>query len=424
MNKERINVNTGLLYDLALWQNGAAFINSDFDGEGLPIIKIGELNGGITSETKLTSKKLNEKYHISNGDLLFSWSGNPDTSIKIFKYSFGEAWLNQHIWKVTKTDERLDSKYFYYLLESLLPQFIHIAKNKQTTGLGHVTIKDLKRINVGFPNLVKQKQITSVLSSVDDKIELNRKMNEVLEEIGQLLFRHWFVDFEFPWDFKKNEFSWDGKPYKCSGGEMVESELGKIPKGWEVKPVNSFVDFLPGYSFRSRDYIENGKYKIITIKSVQNGYFSEIGSDTIDTIPDNLSNSCHINDGDILMSLTGNVGRVCLAYGENLLLNQRVVKLYSSERSACTYFLFMSSSFTKKMKSLAGGAAQENLSPIEVGKLRVPVSVSAVSDAFEQCTKNFIDRIILNNIENKLISQTRDLLLPRLMSGKLRVPIK
>jgi len=141
------------LYDCADYINGSAFRNDDFspDRVGLPVIKIGELKDGITSQTKFTETILEPKYRIASGDILFSWSGSPDTSIDTFVWTGGDGWLNQHIFKMQFN--RPEDKFFvHFLLRHLKPVFIEIARNKQTTGLGHVTAQDLKRLKTVFPS--------------------------------------------------------------------------------------------------------------------------------------------------------------------------------------------------------------------------------------------------------------------------------
>jgi len=214
------------LFDLAEWINGLAFRDISFSDDGIPVIKINELKNGLTSQTRYTKDQFDNIYHLVEGDMLFSWSGQPESSIDAFWFDLPEGWLNQHVFKVIPKS-CIDSKYLYYLIKHFKPIFIGIAKDKQTTGLGHVTIKDLKRLNTYLPPLPEQHRIAEILSSLDDKIELNRKINKTLESIAQAIFKRWFVDFEFP--------SEKGKPYKSSGGKMVESELGMIPEGWISK---------------------------------------------------------------------------------------------------------------------------------------------------------------------------------------------
>ena len=132
------------VYELADYINGAAFKKNEYADTGIPIIKIAELKNGITDSTQRCCVKKDEKYYIDDRDILFSWSGNPDTSIDTFIWSRGRAILNQHTFRVVS---KYDAPAFtFFLLKYLKPQFTHIASNKQTTGLGHVTVADLKRL--------------------------------------------------------------------------------------------------------------------------------------------------------------------------------------------------------------------------------------------------------------------------------------
>ena len=139
-----IDGNEKPLYDFADYINGAAFKPSECGNQGLPIIKIAELKNGITESTSYFEGSKDEKYYIQDKDILFSWSGNPNTSIDIFVWTYGKAILNQHTFNVKSNNNH---RWFtYILLKHFKPQFIHIASNKQTTGLGHITATDLKRL--------------------------------------------------------------------------------------------------------------------------------------------------------------------------------------------------------------------------------------------------------------------------------------
>ena len=136
------------LYDFADYINGAAFKPSECGDHGLPIIKIVELKNGITDSTKYFDGFKGEKYLIQDKDILFSWSGNPDTSIDIFIWTHGKAILNQHTFNVkSNTGHRW---FTFLMLKYFKPEFSRIASNKQTTGLGHVTAADLKRLTFVF----------------------------------------------------------------------------------------------------------------------------------------------------------------------------------------------------------------------------------------------------------------------------------
>ncbi|MBN2630897.1 MAG: restriction endonuclease subunit S [Rhodobacteraceae bacterium] len=137
------------LLDQAEWVNGAAYKNMHFSDapDALPVIKIAELKNGVTGNTQWTATDLGARYLIDDGELLFSWSGNPDTSIDTFLWTGGKAWLNQHIFAVRSNGKR-SKPYLHSLLKFLKPEFAELARNKQTTGLGHVTKADMQRMMV------------------------------------------------------------------------------------------------------------------------------------------------------------------------------------------------------------------------------------------------------------------------------------
>jgi type I restriction enzyme S subunit len=177
-----------VLHDLTDWVNGAAYKNMHFstEADALPVIKIAELKAGVTKTTKHTNTALGNKYRIKNGEVLFSWSGNPDTSIDTFIWSGGDAWLNQHIFAVRPNGE-VDQSVLYFLLKYLRPQFAEIARDKQTTGLGHVTKQDLKGMRVCLGSGALESAATEIFSPLFAKLYANQQENQTLAEMRDLL---------------------------------------------------------------------------------------------------------------------------------------------------------------------------------------------------------------------------------------------
>ncbi|WP_063619628.1 restriction endonuclease subunit S [Paraburkholderia mimosarum] len=136
----------------AEWVNGAAYKNMHFsaDVDALPIVKIAELKAGITRGTRFTTTDLGARYRIDRGELLYSWSGNPDTSIDAFVWWLGPAWLNQHIFAVRENGS-MSLAMLFTMLKHFNPALAEIARNKQTTGLGHITRKDMETFLVTIP---------------------------------------------------------------------------------------------------------------------------------------------------------------------------------------------------------------------------------------------------------------------------------
>jgi type I restriction enzyme S subunit len=223
------------LYSLAAWVNGLAFRNIQFSADGMPVIKIAEIKGGITGQTKFTQQVFDESVRVKHGDMLFSWSGQPETSIDVFWWYGPEGWLNQHVFRVTPA-ECVDRAFFYYLLRYLNPNFVGIASNKQTTGLGHVTKRDLDNIEVAYPGIREQQAIACILGALDEKIELNRRMNRTLEATSRAIFKSWFVDFD-PVRAKAAGQQPPGLKPEIAAlfpDSFEDSELGEIPMGWRV----------------------------------------------------------------------------------------------------------------------------------------------------------------------------------------------
>ena len=299
-----------------------------------------------------------------------------------------------------------DNAFVYYL--SHYPNFKNAAIKSMvgTSGRQRAQVDVLENLIMTLPSLGEQRVIARFLKSLDDKIEVNRKINENLEQQAQALFKSWFVDFE---------------PSK--NGEFVESELGRIPKGWRVGTVNDVCCFESGFAFKSTTYKQEGEYRLITIKNVQDGYLDVNGSVCLDELPAKMPQYCLLRIGDVLLSLTGNVGRCCFVDEERLLLNQRVAKLKPRIKNnwGYIYTLFRNPSFKDRVVSIARGTAQANLSPIETSNMIIIIPIDKVLEDFSAIVDESYRIMINNMIESQKLASLRDTLLPKLMSGELKV---
>ncbi len=179
---------TELLIDQAEWVNGAAYKNMHFSDEpdALPVVKIAELKKGINSNTKFTATDLGERFKIGVGELLFSWSGSPETSIDAFVWAGGDAWLNQHVFAVRENGHK-SKGYLFALLKHLKPKFIRIATNKQTTGLGHVTRKDMERMHVCSPPEPILEWYSRFADDIYAQLLSNLEQTETLKDVRNTL---------------------------------------------------------------------------------------------------------------------------------------------------------------------------------------------------------------------------------------------
>ena len=399
------------LFDLANWKNGLAFKKINFSESGIPVIKIAELNNGIGATTAYTEQIFSEDIHLHKGDLLFSWSGNPQTSIDIFRFKLDEGWLNQHIFKVTPNEDIVDFDYFYFMMKFLKPRFTEIAINKQTTGLGHVTIADIKRLNLIVPTLDVQKQIVSLLKPIDDKIELNIEINDNLEQQAQLLFQSWFVDFE---------------PF---GGNM--------PCNWEIVSLDTIADFQNGYAFKSKELL--GESAPNTYRVFKQGHINGGGGFNANRTKSWYPKSSAVqlekyilHKGDILMAMTDMKDNVVILgntaimpIDNEYIVNQRVGLLRSKGTNGITYpFIYLltnSKDFLTDLRSRANSGVQVNLSSTEIKASKTVLAPESINIEFSSIVTPMIEQTLKNQLENEKLSQLRNLLLPKLMSGEIDI---
>lgn len=304
---------------------------------------------------------------------------------------------------IPKSD--VNSDFLYYLMCIIGKELNFIGKT--STAVPIINKSMFSNWDIKIPvHYNDQLRIASILSSLDAKIENNNKINANLEAQAQALFKSWFVDFE---------------PFQ--NGEFEDSELGRIPKGWKVGIINDLCCFESGFAFKSSAYKSEGIYRLVTIKNVQDGYLDVTGTVSIDKIPTRLPNYCLLKIGDILLSLTGNVGRCCIVDDKNLLLNQRVAKIKPKidNNWGYIYTMFRCSIIKERIISIARGTAQANLSPVETSKLKIIIPGKSEIDRFSFIVNSYYKTLINNMIENRWLSNLRDTLLPKLMSGEIEV---
>jgi len=306
-------------------------------------------------------------------------------------------------------------KYVYYAMFRD-DFFSHMMRGKKGTKMPRGDKNQILEFLIPDIDYSSQEKIASVLSALDAKIELNNCIKAELESMARQYYDYWFVQFDFP---NKN-----GKPYKSNGGVMIWNEKLKrnIPDGWKVDKINTKIKIGSGYPFDSRDYDNNGIYKIITIKNVQEGQLETNKADRIASVPIKLQSFCRLALGDVLISLTGNVGRMCFVTENNLLLNQRVGKLIAENEYVNYGYLFFSRPENRKrIEKIAGGSSQSNLSPIDAVKDLMCFPDIERLKMFNKIIDPIFTMLINCNRENQTLSGFRDWLLPMLMNGQVKV---
>ncbi len=320
-----------------------------------------------------------------------------------------EMCTNQACCNMVVDSNKCNYKFLYYSLLYNRESIINLANGAAQQNLSVGVIGDYE---INLPSLEEQEKIADILSSLDDKVELNNEMNKTLEEMAQSIFKRWFVDFEFP-----NE---DGKPYKSSGGEMVDSELGMIPKGWEVKCIYDLAEYINGTSFKAKDYSEKG-LPIIKIAELKNGV-----TDGTKFFSGEKDKKFYLKNGDILFSWSGNPDTSIDTFiwdKGDAILNQHIFKVIPKfdKGYAFTYLMlkYLKSTFThiarNKQTTGLGHVTVKDLK-----ELKIALCFSKIKE-FNEVAQPIVDLIFENNMNIEQLNKIRDSLLPKLMSGEIRV---
>ena len=312
----------------------------------------------------------------------------------------------------TEVNEKIACPYYLYNYLCLLD----LSGLDTGTGVPSMTFDSYYNIKVLIPEIEEQKRVASVLQNLDHKIALNRQINDNLEAMAKQLYDYWFVQFDFP-----NE---EGKPYKSSGGTMVYNEKLKreIPQGWHCYELNKWLEIKSGFAFKSETYISKGKFKVVTIKNVQDHHLDTSSCDYVYEIPQGMKEWCSLSVNDRLISLTGNCGRLCIVTENDLLLNQRVGLLAcNDEYIDYAYLLLSSEEYQTLSNNLAKGAAQANLSPVDLCKNIAVLPKLDVLEKFNRQIKPIVASYIQNEIQIAELTKQRDELLPLLMNGQATV---
>jgi type I restriction enzyme S subunit len=412
------------LCELITIKHGYAFKGEYFSEEETTRILLTPGNfkiGGGFSDKKFKyfddKQSFPEEFILNPGDLLITMtdlSKNGDTLgyPAIIPMIEGKQLLhNQRLGKVELISEQIDKMFLYYLLCTKSYRH-HVLATATGSTVKHTSPKRILEYSFKIPELAEQRTIAMVLKILDDKIELNNAINKNLEEMAQALFKRWFIDFEFP-----NE---NGEPYKSSGGEFEESELGLIPKGWKVSCLNEIAVYLNGLAMQKYRPEGNEYIPVIKIKELNQGR-TTIESDKASP---NIDLKYIVNDGDVLFSWSGTL-LVKLWCGGIGGLNQHLFKV-SSDKYDKWFYYYWTMNYLDKFRNIASDKAT-TMGHIKRSDLKEAKVLIPDDKLYHQATRLFnplIEKIIQLSIESRTLEIIRDTLLPKLMSGEIRVPVE
>ena len=377
---------------------------------------------GIASDVKST------KSRFKQGDILF---GKLRCYFrKVVRVPF-DGICSTDIW-VTRAKEGVDQGFLYYCMAS--QSFVDFADSgSEGTRMPRVQWEWVSRHKIPLPPLPEQRRIAHILSTLDEKIELNRQMNEMLEAMARAIFKSWFVDFD-PVKAKM-----EGRKPSCMDTETAalfpsafqESSLGKIPQGWEVEKIGNLVEIVKGRSYRSSD-LEESDTALVTLKSIMRG--GGYRPDGLKPYTGKYNPQQIIIPGELVVSYTDVtqeaevVGKPAIVRGDEKYqtlvasLDLGIIRPLESNVSLWfLYCLFRERHFQSHIYGYATGTTVLHLSKDGVPRYQFALPPEKIRCLFNSIAKPLFAKIESNENESRTLTKIRDTLLPKLLSGEIRV---
>ncbi len=404
---------------------GSQLHQKDYKSVGTPIITVEHLgeNRIIHENIPYVSdddKERLSRYTLKVGDIVFSRVGSVDRRVLVREAEDG--WLfSGRCLRVRPNPNLVDSEYLSWFFG--LPAFKeHIRKIAVGATMPSLNTELLSNVKVVLPPLVEQRSIASILGSLDDTIALNHSMNATLEAIGQALFKHWFVDFEFP-----NE---EGKPYRSNGGEMVN----EVPKGWKVGNLGEYVNVFKGCSYRSEDLQDSDK-ALVTLKAIERGGGFKL--DGLKSYTGEYKDEQIISPGELVVAHT-DLTQKAEVLGKPAII--RRVPIFStliasldlsivrpkndSTNVPFVYFLLKTEDFQNHAYGYADGTTVLHLNKKAVPDYKFVLPQKDLVKKFGDIIIGLLNKIQNNELESEVLISIRNALLPKLMSGEIRMNVK
>ena len=407
-----------VIEDISMGPFGSNIKRDNYVDSGVPY-----LNG-----SNLSSYKLNEKsfYYVTEekakslgrcvakrGDIIVTHRGTIGQMSYIpFDSKYEHYLTGNSQFRLTVNKKVIRPDFFVYYFHTRMGQHRLLANASQVgvPALARPT-STFKEVLVPVPKMEVQNQIMDILHSLDDKIEINRRINENLEQQAQALFKSWFVDFE---PFKDQPF--------------VESELGMIPQGWRVVTLDEMTSkFGTGLNPRKNFKLGEGNNYYVTIKNMGNNrvYLDDKCDKVTDDAIEKINKRSKLQVGDLLFSGIGTIGRVALITEtpHNWNTSESVFNMHPQDgiSSEFLYVLLLSDVFQSYVKVHAQGGVQQGIRMASLKEYKLATPDSRFLRLFDKIIIPIISQIKENDKENDRLAELRDTLLPRLMSGELKV---
>ncbi len=384
------------------------------------------LSSGETSNTFIfeTERKItetgvkNSSTRLANaGDIVVASAGQGYTRGQV-SFCMIDTYVNQSVVALRANKEIIEPRFLFYNLVSRYNELRRISDAHSSRG--SLTTKLLADLNIQIPPIREQTAIAKILSDLDLKIALNRQMNSTLEAIGQALFKRWFIDFEFP-----NE---DGKPYKSSGGEIVESKLGEVPRGWKMTNLPEVTEIIDCLHTKKPSQTSEGPVLLQVYNIGKNGVLDlqelyHVSERDYAVWTKNIL----VKEGDCIITNAGKVGavgQIPCGYKFGIGRNITAIRPLKIPPTYLLEFLLSDCGRKEITKNTDQGTIFNSLNVKGIRKISILRPEDKVLTRYDGITRPLRKKIEFNNNETDFLATIRDTLLPKLMSGEIRVERK
>ncbi len=317
----------------------------------------------------------------------------------------------------------VNPNYLYaYLTQRRITDYLQIIAENSTSAYPSIKPSIIANLDIELPSMEKQNFIGGFLKKLESKIKLNSQLIATLEELASTLFKRWFVDFEFP---DKN-----GNPYKSSGGKMVDSELGEIPDEWSVNKLGELISYISKGTTPTKKDLELSRsreqVRYLKVKDIPSTGLIKYNS--LDLIPKDVHEKqlkrSMLKKGDVLLSIAGTIGRVnMVTEGIELNANQAVcfIRFKESQHNYFYHLLLKSNYYQESLQKKVVHAVQPNLSLSEIKSLKIFFPPNRLIESFIEIVTVMYNKIRQIDNEKINIMEIRDILIPKLLSGEIKM---
>lgn len=412
---------------------GSQLHQEDYVVNGTPIITVEHLGENTIIHQNLPrvkdeDKKRLSRYVLKTGDIVFSRVGSVDRRALVKANEDG--WLfSGRCLRVRPKSELIDSRWLSYFFG--LPAFKNYIRGIAVGAtMPSINTKILSDLPIYYPSLDIQHESANFLIFLDNRISLLRETNTTLEAIAQTLFKSWFVDFD-PVKAKAEGRLPEGMDEATAAlfpSEFEESALGLIPKGWRVESVGDVMDYKEGPGIRNWQYTNSDEgTKFINIRCIQDG---DLSLNSANRIKNEEANGkyihFHLKAWDVVVSTSGTLGRSAIVRKEHLplMLNTSVIRFRPIPERMEFCFLYQhlnSSYFLSELDAMASGSVQKNFGPMHLRRMSLVCPSFDLICRYESICKPLLQKVVDNREQIQTLTTLRDTLLPRLISGQLRL---